>query len=333
MSDHDRGAYTPQTDEPLAFDARRPGERRPVPVTLIGSAVVLALLIGGVALVYRGGVRGKDEGPRPVGQPVMSVKTAPALVAETASNAATTSSQTDVSTQSKPEPVTLGANQTGEAPTFAAAPEQPAARPKPSPSTIAMMAPPKPAAQPVSPPAHVAVKSAAETSSRLDPSLVEAAGMTRASDQAPTIRLAQASKPRHVANTVSEEDDAVGGASQATPTKSAPAKISTSKATSVKTALGATPAPAQPAGKAAPAGSAVVQIGAFSSTALADTGYADVSAALSGRMAGKSKHVLAVDKDGKTLFRTWVAGFATRADAVSFCEALKAKNKSCIVKG
>jgi hypothetical protein len=327
MSDHDRGAYTPQTDEPLAFDARRPSERRPVPMTLIGSAVVLVLLIGGVALVYRGGVRGKDEGPRPVGQPVMSVKTAPALGGETAGNAAA-ASQADISTQSKPEPVTLGANQTGEAPTFAAAPEQPAARPKPSPSTIAMMAPPKPGAPPVEA-AHVTPKPVTAPAIRLDRSLVDAAGMTRASDQNGVVRVAQSDKPKHAsANSVSEEDDA-----DITTGKTESARSAAIKTATPKPAL-ASPAPTQSlSAKAGPTGGAIVQIGAFSSTALADTGYADVSAALSGRMAGKSKHVLAVDKDGKTLFRTWVAGFATRADAVSFCEALKAKNKSCIVKG
>jgi hypothetical protein len=326
MSDHDRGAYTPQTDEPLAFDARSPSERRPVPMTLIGSAVVLVLLIGGVALVYRGGVRGKDEGPRPVGQPVMSVKTAPAIGGETTTAATTASTQTETSTSSKPEPVTLGANQTGEAPTFAAAPEQPAARPKPSPSTLAMMAPPKPAAAP----AHVSAQSTPAPALRLDPSLVEAAGMTRASDQSAPIRIAQASKPKHVvANIVSEEDDA-----DTTSVKPESSKSATTKTAAARPTLSSTPAPTQVlSAKAGATGGAIVQIGAFSSTALADSGYADVSNTLSGRMAGKTKHMLAVDKDGKTLFRTWVAGFATRAEAVSFCEALKAKNKSCIVKG
>ena len=324
MSDHDRGAYTPQTDEPLAFDARRPSERRPIPMTLIGSAVVLVLLIGGVALVYRGGARGKDEAPRPVGQPVMSVKTAPGLTAETTTNTTTSSSQTDISTASKPEPVTLGANQIGDAPTFAAAPEQPAARPKPSPSTIAMMAP-KPAAPPVTPPTHTVTRSTTTESTKLDPSLVEAAGMTRASDATGTIKLAQIGKPRHVTpNAISEEDDAV-----ATPTKAA--KPAAAKPVVAKAV------PSEPVEKTASAGatsSSVVQIGAFSSTALADTGYADVSKTLSGRMSGKSKHVLPVTTaNGKTLFRTWVSGFSTRADANAFCEALKAKNKTCIVKG
>ena len=40
MSEFDRGAYTPQTDSPLSFDARVPrrGGGRPVPMTLIISA-------------------------------------------------------------------------------------------------------------------------------------------------------------------------------------------------------------------------------------------------------------------------------------------------------
>ncbi|MHB8287594.1 MAG: SPOR domain-containing protein, partial [Caulobacteraceae bacterium] len=254
-----------------------------------------------------------------VGQPVMSVKTAPVLGAETTTNT-TTSSSSEVSTSSKPEPVTLAPNQIGDAPTFAAAPEQPAARPKPSPSTIAMMAP-KPVAPPVTPPTHTVTRSTTtETTSKLDPSLVEAAGMTRASDATGTIKLAQAGKPKHVVtNAVSEEDDAV-----ATPTK--PMKVPSAKPVVAKSEA--------ETGTTGATGGSVVQIGAFSSTALADTGYADVSKALAGRMSGKSKHVLPVTTaNGKTLFRTWVAGFPSRADATAFCEALKAKNKTCIVKG
>jgi cell division protein FtsN len=76
-----------------------------------------------------------------------------------------------------------------------------------------------------------------------------------------------------------------------------------------------------------------VQIGAFASAALADKGWSDVSTALPSAMAGKAKRVQTVEKDGKTFYRTSVAGFASRADAVSFCEALKAKGKACFVKG
>ena len=49
MSDYDRGAYTPQSDAPLAFDARQSrgggGGGGPSPMTLIISGVVLLLLV------------------------------------------------------------------------------------------------------------------------------------------------------------------------------------------------------------------------------------------------------------------------------------------------
>jgi hypothetical protein len=80
-------------------------------------------------------------------------------------------------------------------------------------------------------------------------------------------------------------------------------------------------------------GSPVVQIGAFSSAALSDQGYADVSKLMVGQMVGKAKHVMTIDHDGATLFRTWVSGFATRAQANAFCTALKAHGKPCFVKG
>ena len=54
MSDPHRGAYTPPTDAPLSFDARQPVRgSRPLPMTLILSAVVLATLEGKSGLPYR----------------------------------------------------------------------------------------------------------------------------------------------------------------------------------------------------------------------------------------------------------------------------------------
>ena len=104
----------------------------------------------------------------------------------------------------------------------------------------------------------------------------------------------------------------------------------------------AKPAPAKPEAKAAapaaapaakaPAGVAAVQIGAFSSQALADKGWSDAAGIAPGAAAGKGKFVEKVDKDGKTLFRTQVTGFASRADAVAFCDKLKAAGKACFVK-
>jgi hypothetical protein len=86
-----------------------------------------------------------------------------------------------------------------------------------------------------------------------------------------------------------------------------------------------------PAAKSA-AGVAAVQIGAFSSQALADKGWSDAAALAPGAAAGRGKSVEKVDKDGKTLFRTQVTGFASRADATAFCDKLKASGKACFVK-
>jgi outer membrane biosynthesis protein TonB len=80
MSDFDRGAYTPQTDQPLTFDARRQrqaGERQPLPLALIFSAVILVALIVALILFYRSGVRGAGDPPQPVGTPVTEMKGPP----------------------------------------------------------------------------------------------------------------------------------------------------------------------------------------------------------------------------------------------------------------
>ena len=77
MSDYDRGAYTPPTDDPLAFDARMPRQRRPMPMTLIASAVVLLVMVGAVFAFYTSGVRGANEPPKVVGDSLPAVKGPP----------------------------------------------------------------------------------------------------------------------------------------------------------------------------------------------------------------------------------------------------------------
>lgn len=78
MSDPHRGAYTPPTDAPLSFDARQPVRgARPLPMTLIISAVVLVTLVVGVALVYRGGIRDPNAPPPAVGTEVAEMKAPP----------------------------------------------------------------------------------------------------------------------------------------------------------------------------------------------------------------------------------------------------------------
>ena len=83
---------------------------------------------------------------------------------------------------------------------------------------------------------------------------------------------------------------------------------------------------------AAGTGAAAVQIGAVSSTALADKAWSQAVAAAPGLAAGKGKGVEKIEKDGHTLYRTAVTGFASRADAAAFCARLKAAGKACFVK-
>jgi outer membrane biosynthesis protein TonB len=105
-------------------------------------------------------------------------------------------------------------------------------------------------------------------------------------------------------------------------------KVATAPAPPAKTA----PPPEK---KAAPApepkaasGGARVQVGAVSSTALADKAWKEAVATGGGSGRGK-----AVEKiEGGSLYRTFVTGFASKGDAQAFCGKLQAAGKSCFVR-
>ncbi|WP_374569929.1 SPOR domain-containing protein [Phenylobacterium sp.] len=90
--------------------------------------------------------------------------------------------------------------------------------------------------------------------------------------------------------------------------------------------------PAAPKPAANAAGVAGVQIGAFSSKAQADEGWDAAARIAPGAIAGKGKTIVPVQVNGSTLYRTTVTGFASRAEAKAFCDALKAAGKNCFVK-
>jgi hypothetical protein len=271
-----RGAYTPQQEAPLQFDPRTPAARRPMPMALIASGTLLVMLVAAVAMYYSRGVRGENEPPRPVGEPVSVLKSAPQAGAQPADAA-----DGDVYA---PQNVVAG-----KVPTFAAAPEAPKPRPAP-------LAPQRLTVQTVSP---LAIPK-----------------------PAPALKVAAAPPP------------AAAGAAPPTVAKTfitpKPDTATTKYAAAAPT--GAKPAPDKRFAAAAPASGVRVQIGAFSSAALADKGYADVSTLMGLSIGGKGKHVEPVDKDGHTLYRTSVTGFSDRAAAAAFCDALKAKGKICFVK-
>lgn len=114
----------------------------------------------------------------------------------------------------------------------------------------------------------------------------------------------------------------------------AKSKVETAKPTSVDDILNSTTravAMAKPA-PTPKTGPAVVQIGAFSSESLADQAWSGAAAVAPGSMVGKGKRVVAMDKDGTTLYRTAITGFASRDAAQALCDKLKATGASCFVR-
>ena len=75
-----------------------------------------------------------------------------------------------------------------------------------------------------------------------------------------------------------------------------------------------------------------MQIGAYSSSALAEQGWRDVAKLAPAGMTGKGERVEPVAKDGKTLYRAYITGFPTRDAAQAFCGKLKASGHACFVK-
>jgi hypothetical protein len=80
------------------------------------------------------------------------------------------------------------------------------------------------------------------------------------------------------------------------------------------------------------AGAAVVQIGAYSSAALADAGWNEDARVAPGVMAGKNKKVDVVSRGGATLYRAAITGFPSRFEAQALCDKLKAAGKTCFVR-
>jgi cytoskeletal protein RodZ len=296
MSDHDRDPYSRASDR-LSFDPREPQRGGgPAPITLIISAVVLVGIIAAVFFVYRGGVRHKGEGPAVVGAPVGQIKQ-PAPPEAATPPAGLVIDKTD----------TTASNAT---PAFAPPPEEPQARP------IEAAATPPPA--PVKPvqalPAGAAPAPVAASAGPPPPPATTAASTAGAAKPAHP-----AAKPAQPLTIASLTDQALRKPSTKPPAKPVTA---TPAATVAPTTSAAAPA----------AGTGWVQIGAFSSAALADKGWSDIAKLAPAAMTGKGKKVETVTRDGKTFYRTYITGFASRDAASAFCGKLKAAGKACFVK-
>ncbi|WP_298331623.1 SPOR domain-containing protein [Asticcacaulis sp.] len=107
-----------------------------------------------------------------------------------------------------------------------------------------------------------------------------------------------------------------------------PAPVATKPAEPVKTAE----AKPEPKPVVATSGGASVQIGAFSSQAIADREFAALASSYGLFVGGTRKVVEKVDRDGSTFYRTSFSGFASKDKAQQFCNALKSAGKTCFVK-
>ncbi|HEY3948549.1 SPOR domain-containing protein [Phenylobacterium sp.] len=304
MSDHERGAYTPPTDAPLAFDARQPVRgSRPLPFTLIISVLVLLAVAGAIVLFYRNGVRQAGQAPQAVGQPVAGMKAPPPADAQPQDPAAGLQIYKTEGGKAAPSDAIT--------PKFAPPPEQPQARGAPTAPVVVTQVPP---AQPAP----------AQPAPALRPAIPAQPPAAAAPAKPPPATTPP--KPQVIAKAEPPP------AKVAPPAAKAPAPAKTEAAKPAPKAEAKAGKPAAPAPAASKAGGAAVQIGAVSSQALADKAWSDAAAVAPGAAAGKGKSIEKVDKDGKTLFRVQVTGFADRAAATAFCDKLKAAGKACFVK-
>ncbi|WP_091742784.1 SPOR domain-containing protein [Phenylobacterium immobile] len=84
MSDHDRGAYTPPTEAPLAFDPRQqPRGGGQIPWAMVLSLLVLGALAAAIFIFYQSGVRQQGQAPQTVGAPVGDIRSAAPPEAQT----------------------------------------------------------------------------------------------------------------------------------------------------------------------------------------------------------------------------------------------------------
>jgi SPOR domain len=313
MSDHDRGAYTPHNDAPLSFDARQRRGRRAFPTTLLISLLVLIGLGGAIFMFYRSGVRGAGEAPTPVGTPVGEIKSPPSAQAQQPQEPG--QGLSIYKTEGNGEAAASSAPAAG----FAPPPEQPQARPvapvAAQPIAPAKSAPVAAAPAPTPPPAQVVQATPAPAKPVQVAQATPAPAKPTATPAKPTVAASKPAPKDEVAALLDSKAVAKPDTKAAAPAKPAPAKAE---------------APAASSNVAH--GAAVVQFGAFSSADLASSEWAKLAKAYPADMSGKGKLVESVDRDGKTLFRGAVSGFASKADAVAFCAKLKADSKACIVR-
>ena len=182
-----------------------------------------------------------------------------------------------------------------------------------------------PSAQPADEAAGLSIYKAEEAPAAAAPTFAPAPEQPQPLPVAPKVRttpLAAANSlppPEKAPAVRPQGPDALGGPDATL--EGAPAKPAATK-----------PAAATVATPATAGGGRLVQIGAYSSPGLADKGWNDVAKLMPGDMVGRTKSVEPVAKDGQTLYRAYIGGFGSKAEAQAFCGSLKAEGRTCLVK-
>jgi hypothetical protein len=115
----------------------------------------------------------------------------------------------------------------------------------------------------------------------------------------------------------------------------APAPVPAAAPAPAPAAVTAAPAPAPvaapaPAAEAVPAGTHLVQLGAFDSPEIADSEWGRLQNAFEEFLGGRDHVIQETQSGGRTLYRLRVLGFPERADARILCAALTAEGADCI---
>jgi cell division septation protein DedD len=341
MANYERGVYEP-SDEVRVFDGSEEDddvEGSRLPLLIVLALLVLAMFGGVVWLAYTQGVaRGRGE------TPVLTAAAGPERVAPAGGGGGTVPYQ-GFKIYEQPAPPDDTADNIPAAPAPQAAPQ---AAPKPAPA-----APPpivqaaKPAPPPVTP---APAKSASELLAAPTPATLAAPPPKPAPASKATpmpAKAAAAPPPKSVAALIQQANSV-----PETPAKPAgppPAMKQSMAATPVPTGGpatgaprqlgGATATPAAPAKTAAPApakpasgGSYVLQIGAYTSQADAETAWKAYKARHSALLSGYSDDVQQADLGAKgTWYRLRIGGLSDKEAATALCDKLKADGGACIL--
>jgi hypothetical protein len=311
MPQHERGLYEPG-DDVRGYDASEDDEDvegSRLPLLIVLALLVLAMFAGFVWLAYSEGVaRGRGE------TPVITADAGPARVApDNPGGAAEPYKGFKIYEQPAPpdEDAAPAAAPAAPAKVAAAAPAPKAPSPPPA-TKPALTETPAP-----TPPAKAAAPAPAA------PAKVAAA--TPAPKPAPALKSSQ----------LPPQPAAPIGPATAPPRTLSAANTPAAAAPAPKPAAPA-PKPAAPVAAstpaAAPAGAAVLQIGAYKSQADADRAWATYKTKHASLLAGYSPDVKQVDLGEKgTWFRLRIAGFPSKDVASGLCDRLKADGGSCFL--